>query len=89
MGYMGVAYKKLIFGLKIQCFLAPRPYYWDVNQIFCYHHDGTDIDEMPNLTLETRSKFFSLQSQASRRERDFVSLNLRVRDEIANSVTLI
>ena len=33
--------KKLIFGPKIQCFLAPKPYYWDVIQIFCFHHDGT------------------------------------------------
>ena len=33
--------KKLIFGPKIQCFLAPKPYYWDVFQFFCYHHDGT------------------------------------------------
>jgi len=39
---------------------------------------------MPNLTFETRSRFFSLQSQASRRERDFFSLNLEIRDKIEN-----
>ena len=33
-----------------------------------------DIDEMPNLTFETRSRFCFLQSRASRRERDFVHL---------------
>ena len=34
----------------------------------------SDIDEMPNLTFETRSRFCFLQSRASRRERDFVHL---------------
>ena len=32
---------------------------------------------------------FPLQSQASRRERDFVPLNLRVQDPIKNFVTLV
>ena len=33
--------KKLIFVPKIQCFLAPKPYYWNVFQNFCYHHNRT------------------------------------------------
>ena len=41
------------------------------------------------LNFETRSRFCFLQSRSSRQEREFFSLNLRVRDEIENFVHLI
>ena len=46
-------------------------------------------DEIPILTFKTRSRFCFLQSRSSRREREFFSFNLRVRDEIKNFCNLI
>ena len=40
--------------------------------------------KMPILTLETRSRIFSFQSHASRRDREFLPFSLMLRDEIEN-----
>ena len=60
-----------------------------------YQKDIAEGDEMPFLTLETRSRFFHkisgfetrsrflfTESQASRRDRDFLSFDLEIRDKI-------
>ena len=44
----------------------------------------TEHSERPFSTLETRSRISSFQSQASRRDREFLSLNLVIRDENEN-----
>ena len=46
-------------------------------------------DEMPISNLETRSRISSLQSHASRRDREFLPFSLMLRDEIENFFPLV